>query len=327
MKISKLAVFTALTCCAAFKPCSAQMPVIGNHSFANGNSPAATNQVLPAAYSDDPLVSPTDLFASPEEAVPQAPGANESATPVVNEAPSLTNPFDSFGTGPFGTGPFATGPNQRPTAQAIGSENAPVPHGLPTERHDRQPAGHKSMAETILQYGAYQDIPNASYMPVQWPNMHGTVDPMNSTNSIGHYMLRNWCVGDLWSSYPAQRAAQCQAIQNSIAGCAHYRCNRYLLHGGQHVCSQTAASPCSNASRCGHATSNICSGAAAKAAVALPVPPAIAAPEEQVLVAPVSVQLPTLAEPFDPQPTEDSPSTERNVVAQLPAYIPPQQLR
>lgn len=311
MKISVLAAFAAVTCCAALNLCSAQTSEPGVDSGANGSSTPIPFSIEPVTDTENTLNVPTGLFASEGDATEQSPPLAQPPATIVNEAPSISSPFENSPPAQVET----------PTSEASSGDSSSSSLEQPFGKHQRQQAGERSMVNTILQYGAYQDLPNASYMPIQWPS---TSSHSHTTNPIGRYMLRNWCVDGLWATYPAQRAAQCQAIQNSLSGCSHNHCNRYLMPNCSQGCSAHTAAACGPISNGGNGTYSTCANGNAPSIPAVPMP---TGGEEIVPVAPVSVHIPTPAAPVDSQRDSNGSTSAPNVVAQQPSYFLLPQIR
>ncbi len=59
--------------------------------------------------------------------------------------------------------------------------------------------------------------PEVGMVPVCWQNA-GCPTP----NPVASYMVRNWCTGGLWDTYPCEKAKQCAHIQQHIHGYNRY---------------------------------------------------------------------------------------------------------
>ena len=88
------------------------------------------------------------------------------------------------------------------------------PNSLPVGRHHRQ----RTVVETIIDHSAAAYVPNASYAPVYWGNQMP-----QAPNPVAEVMLRQQCVDGLWAGYQAERAQECAAKWEHIAG-KHHGC-------------------------------------------------------------------------------------------------------
>lgn len=311
MKINKLAVITALMCCAASQLCSAQIVVSGGSASQGSASPVNYRKQLedpfatPVGSADQSASSPQPLSLD-EPAVAEVDDSSalddSSSRSIVDEAPALTNPFSQLGNQP--QPPNEGSPVHSP---AEGQFTQPVEKGVPVSRNVG--SNSRSMTETIIQYGSMDGIADAATMPINWPSS----SPLYRTNPIGHTMLQNWCVQGLWYNYPAQRAAECVRIQQQIARGSCNACNRYTMVDSG--CNQCAV-PDHGSVIPGNVPTVLCDNCVAQHAPtsrAIPSVPVVTQMQQPAV--PVQVRVP------------NPPVKSRPVIAQQPYGYPDRQYR
>jgi hypothetical protein len=123
-----------------------------------------------------------------------------------------------------GENPFYTSSpsDQKATVSAAPDTSDPASLSVSTQHHEVGPV------VGLMNY------PDASESPVAWPN-YGRYNP------TARVMMKSWCVDGLWSSFPAERAAQCAKIQQHLSGNCSAGCGGHTLGGcqvGQQGCGQ-----------------------------------------------------------------------------------------
>ncbi len=313
MKISKLAIITAFACCAASQLGVAQTIVSGEPSGQGSASSVNYRKQL-----EDPFAPPT-AGAQPGSAAAQSASLDEPTLPEVDSNLELTdapspapqsivtqapdNPFSKLGNQVQSPAQDARIENQQ-----RGSDTAAPEQQQPAGR--QVGANNRTMVDTILHYGSLDGIPDANTMPVQWPSS----TPVSRSNPVGHYMLQNWCVQGLWYQYPAERAAECQVIQQRLAarsGNSCYQYNRYTMVGNG--CGNTLAQNVAAPSNVPIAIENsVAQNSSMRNLPTVPVSSSTQSP-------PATVRDAGQVAPQPPQP--------RPVIAQQPYSYPAQQIR
>ena len=123
---------------------------------------------------------------------------SDIASPSAKNAP---NPFDIFDT------------------QAMPQRSAPIaeidaPADPRSIRVGRQEVP-TSVVETIVNHSMVGSIPQASMAPANWSQGCQTPNP------VADILLRQECTDGLWATYPAERAAECADMWNTLSGNHH----------------------------------------------------------------------------------------------------------
>lgn len=168
-------------------------------SFSNQVSPTPAPRLV-AAQSGDNLLD----FGS-------SPGTENSGVAALTE-----NPFD------FLEGSASTPRSQRATSSSSAQSNGSHPVS--------SMSSGQNVIESIVNHARVSQIPNVSAAPVNWAQRC-------PRQPIADFMMREDCVAGLWDGYEAQRAAECAAKWDRIAG-HHKGC------GGCGGCNSCAAPAC-----------------------------------------------------------------------------------